>query len=91
VAGILPAVEGGILPPGRTVRLEQFFTSSNEVWLSCVFPAGQDARLNGRQDACHYRCKPTGNRAKPARKAETKKSCQGNETNHGLTRFAHQS
>src|SRR5204863_5299363 len=47
-AAILAAVEGGILPPGTSLRNR-----------SCVPPllaqsAGQDARLYGRQDACRY-------------------------------------
>jgi hypothetical protein len=54
VAGILPAVEGGILPPGRTVGLGKMFASFKGGWWSYGFSAGQDARLNGRQDACHY-------------------------------------
>jgi len=41
-AGILPAVEGGILPSGRRGG------SSN------VKSAGQDARLYGNQDGCRY-------------------------------------
>jgi len=53
-AGILPAVEGGILPPGRAVGWEKMFSSSNDFGLSCGFSAGQDARLNGRQDARRY-------------------------------------
>jgi hypothetical protein len=56
VAGILPAVEGGILPPGRTVGLEKIFASSKEVWLLCGFfrRAGWCLRTATRQDACHY-------------------------------------
>ena len=54
VAGILPAVVDGILPPRRTVGLENMFANSQGGWLSCGFSAGQDARLHGRQDACHY-------------------------------------
>ncbi|HYG23308.1 MAG TPA: HsdR family type I site-specific deoxyribonuclease [Verrucomicrobiae bacterium] len=41
-AGILPAVEGGILPPGKVVE------QSNALALSNADAAGQDARLYGR-------------------------------------------
>jgi len=42
-AGILPAVEGGILPPGgRRVNVRDSHS------------AGQDARLYGNQDGCRY-------------------------------------
>ena len=42
-AGILPAVEGGILPPGAA-----------PMCLRDGHSAGQDARLYGRQDARRY-------------------------------------
>jgi hypothetical protein len=41
-AGILPAVEGGILPPGKCAGS------------SSTRPAGQDAQLYGSQDDCRY-------------------------------------
>jgi hypothetical protein len=47
-AGVPPAVEGGILPPGNTAN------SSDRLAFSCVPAAGQDARLHGRRDACRY-------------------------------------
>ena len=46
-AGILPAVEPGILPGGIAVRLV--------VVLTCECRSGrQDAALYGRQDACRW-------------------------------------
>jgi len=48
-AGSLPAVEGGILPPGLAPE------SSSVIAMRMARPAGQDARLYGRHDACRYR------------------------------------
>jgi len=47
-AGILPAVEGGILPPGLKPDI------SNVADFSTLLSAGLEARLHGRQDACRY-------------------------------------
>jgi hypothetical protein len=47
-AGILPAVKGGILPPGAVLEFSQRDS------IRKATPAGQDARLYGRQDACRY-------------------------------------
>ena len=47
-AGIQPAVEGGILPPGPAI----LFVDVLALWPA--IPAGQAARLYGRQDACRY-------------------------------------
>src|SRR5882724_6560648 len=48
-AGLRPAVEGGILPPGPNLRAVHDFSAVQ------ASAAGQDARLYGRQDACRYR------------------------------------
>jgi hypothetical protein len=47
-AGVSPAVEGGILPPGlgRPNFARLFVHRGNS--------AGRDARLYGRRDACRY-------------------------------------
>jgi hypothetical protein len=53
VSGILPDVEGGILPPGICA----YSSGNDEFKPSCVvtgFSAGLEARLYGRQDARHY-------------------------------------
>jgi hypothetical protein len=47
VAGILPAVEGGILPPGRTVELEKIFASPNGFGCRAVFPPGRMVLAHG--------------------------------------------
>jgi len=47
-AAILAAVEGGILPPGTSPRNRPRVV---QLLAQC---AGHDARLYGRQDACHY-------------------------------------
>src|SRR5579859_2946562 len=47
-AGVSPAVEGGILPPGDSAK------SSARLVFSGL-PAGQDAQLYSRRDACCYR------------------------------------
>src|SRR5579859_6546024 len=44
-AGVSPAVEGGILPPGDTAN-------SSRRWGFSRVSAGQDAQLGGRRDAC---------------------------------------
>ena len=48
-AGILPAVEGGILPPGRTVELEKIFASPNGFGCRAVFPPGRMVLAHGHQ------------------------------------------
>jgi hypothetical protein len=55
-AGILPAVEGGILPPGLVVRIYEIGGLFLCVLIDVrVLPPGGDARLYGRRDACRYR------------------------------------
>src|SRR6266487_4476151 len=62
-AGLRPAVEGGILPPGPNLRAVHDFSAVHAV------SAGQDARLYGRRDAWYVFSAMVGmaRRAVPAR------------------------
>jgi len=54
-AGILPAVEGGILPPGKDAANTQSRpTIPKSSASSSADSAGLEARLYGWQDACRH-------------------------------------
>ena len=53
-SGILPDVEGGILPPGSRVDRPEHGRAFQRIVTACGFSAGLEARLYGRQDACRY-------------------------------------
>ena len=56
-SGILPDVEGGILPPGSKHGLAKAFSSFAKRSVVCtVFSAGLEARLYGRQGCLPLRC-----------------------------------
>ncbi|PYM11630.1 MAG: hypothetical protein DME18_13510 [Verrucomicrobia bacterium] len=54
-AGVSPAVEGGILPPGENKRISDRTRIFRGVW-GCgkVFPPGRMPGLYGRRDARRY-------------------------------------
>jgi hypothetical protein len=53
-SGILPDVEGGILPPGLGSASPCGSVDFKPLIFSHIHSAGLEARLTGRQDACRY-------------------------------------
>lgn len=53
-AGVLPAVEGGIQPPGTRMARAGRPGKCKNLEPNYAHPAGRDARLYGRQDACRH-------------------------------------
>jgi hypothetical protein len=53
-AGIRPDVVGGILPPGPGVDRPATLGGFMRLEFACGCSAGLEARLHGRQEACHH-------------------------------------
>ena len=53
-SGILPDVEGGILPPGKNARTAVMLEISSASAMRKLVPPGWKHRLYGRQDARRY-------------------------------------